>query len=79
MAQLEGTSLKSLEVSMWMLYFQYILPECFFFFSFLSQVVTRLIHLLGEKILGSLQQGGKTHSSTVPIDAGASLEPELHP
>ncbi|XP_017690759.1 PREDICTED: patatin-like phospholipase domain-containing protein 7 [Lepidothrix coronata] len=28
------------------------------------QVVTRLIHLLGEKILGSLQQGGKTHSWT---------------
>lgn len=64
---------------MWMLYFQYILPEYFFFFPFLCQVVTRLIHLLGEKILGSLQQGGETHSWTIPIDAGASLEPDLHP
>uniref|UniRef100_A0A663NAX8 lysophospholipase n=1 Tax=Athene cunicularia TaxID=194338 RepID=A0A663NAX8_ATHCN len=40
------------------------------------QVVTRLIHLLGEKILGSLQQGGKTchplglHSSSSKWDAG---------
>uniref|UniRef100_A0A8B9ZJV8 lysophospholipase n=1 Tax=Anas platyrhynchos TaxID=8839 RepID=A0A8B9ZJV8_ANAPL len=34
------------------------------------QVVTRLIHLLGEKILGSLQQGGKTHSWTIPTHSG---------
>uniref|UniRef100_A0A8C2U258 lysophospholipase n=1 Tax=Coturnix japonica TaxID=93934 RepID=A0A8C2U258_COTJA len=34
------------------------------------QVVTRLIHLLGEKILGSLQQGGKSHCWTVPIHSG---------
>uniref|UniRef100_A0A8C2U4N3 lysophospholipase n=1 Tax=Coturnix japonica TaxID=93934 RepID=A0A8C2U4N3_COTJA len=39
------------------------------------QVVTRLIHLLGEKILGSLQQGGKSHpfglhSSSSKWDAG---------
>uniref|UniRef100_A0A8C3V515 lysophospholipase n=1 Tax=Catharus ustulatus TaxID=91951 RepID=A0A8C3V515_CATUS len=37
------------------------------------QVVTRLIHLLGEKILGSLQQGGHPlglHSSSSKWDAG---------
>ncbi|XP_021269320.1 patatin-like phospholipase domain-containing protein 7 [Numida meleagris] len=37
------------------------------------QVVTRLIHLLGEKILGSLQQGGRPfglHSSSSKWDAG---------
>lgn len=38
-------------------------------YLFLShrQVVTRLIHLLGEKILGSLQQGGETHPAPLPL------------
>lgn len=41
--------------------------------SALRQVVTRLIHLLGEKILGSLQQGPATSES--PTGALASLCP----